>query len=297
MAALVREAGLKVVVFPINGTRRWFLLEYPPKPDAEALGDYLTIIEQRHIELYRLFFDHGVDYLLTPAFGPDLTERGNEYMEIAAKGLERLTTEPLFLDFYRDYGVRVRFYGDYRKYFGPTPYAYLSDMFDDLTARTLAHDQHRLFFGLFAQDAAETIGELAIGYHAQHGRAPDKRTLVELYYGEYVPPVNFFIGFDKFSAFDMPLVAVGEEDLYFTVDPSPYLSARQLREIIYDHLYTRRGDADYATMEPDEWTMMREFYQLNLGKTLGVGAKQRRGGYWYPTPQVVLPPSFLEPDE
>ncbi len=123
---------------------------------------------------------------------------------------------------------------------------------------------------------------------------PNKKTLVELYYGEAVPPVSFFIGFDKFSAFDMPLVAVGEEDLYFTVSPSPYLTARQLREILYDHMFTRHSDAEYSTLEPNEWMLMREFYQANVGKTLGVGSLQARGGYWYPLPQVELPPNFTE---
>lgn len=294
VAALVRNAGPKVCVFPINGTRRWFMLEHPPTDsDADWLASYLSIIETRHIELYRLIFDHGIEYLLTPAFGPDLMERSDAYIQIAAQGLARLATHEIFLNFYADYDVRVRFYGDYRKYFSGTPYEYLSDLFDEVTVRTQAHSRFRLFFGLFGNDAAETIGELAIQHFQAHGQAPDKRALVEAYYGEYVPPVSFFIGFDKFAAFDMPLVATGEEDLYFTVSPSPYLTPRQLREILYDHLYTRRGqEADYDTLEPDAWMLMREFYRANRDHTLGVGAIQTRGGYWYPLPQIALPPNF-----
>ncbi len=297
IAAQVRAAGPKVCVFPINGTRRWFLLEYPQALQSpDLLWDYLAVIEQRHIDLYRLLFDHGIEYLLTPAFGPDLAERGDDYVEIVAKGLERLATDARFLDFFRDYEVRVRFYGDYRKYFASTPYAYLLDLFDDLTASTLTHTRHRLFLGLFAQDAAGMLAEMSVRYFNESGRIPDKQALVEMYYGEPVPPVSFFIGFDKFSAFDMPLVAAGEEDLYFTINPSPYLTARQLAEILYDHLYARPGDADYTTLEPDEWKLMQEFYRSNMGKTLGVGAKQARGGYWYPLPQVVIPPHFTSPD-
>jgi adenosine tuberculosinyltransferase len=293
VAARVREAGPKVCVFPINGTRRWFLLEHPPQPDADVLGVYLAAVEQRHVDLYRLFFDHGVHTLLTPAFGPDLLERGDDYIQIAADGLSRLTTEDFFLDFYREYGVRVRFYGDYRKYFGATRFAYLCDQFDELAERTASHTQHRLFFGLFANDAAETIAALSVDYYRQHGRTPDKHTLVELYYGEYVPPVDLFIGFDRFSAFDMPLVATGNEDLYFTVSPSPYLTAVQLRAILYDHMIARRtAETDYSTLEPDEWALMRDFYRANIGKTLGVGARQKHGDYWYPLPLVELPKGF-----
>jgi hypothetical protein len=82
----------------------------------------------------------------------------------------------------------------------------------------------------------------------------------------------------------MPLLALGEEDLYFTVTPSFYLSERQLRDILYDHLYTRRVE------EGDNWAVMKEFYRVNMNKTLGVGAQ--REGFWYPLPQVNLPLDF-----
>jgi tuberculosinol/isotuberculosinol synthase len=291
VAGLVRAQGPKVCVFPINGTRRWFLLEYPPQPDDDdPLAAYVDAVEVGHIDVYRLMFDHGIDTLLTPCFGPDLLERGDDYIEMAVEGLARLATHPRFLTFYEEYGVRVRFYGDYRKYFGGTPYAYVCDLFDQLTEQTQANDRARLFFGLFANDAAETVAELAIDYYREHGSAPDKDTIVHLYYGEDVAPVDFFIGFDRFSAFDMPLIATGNEDLYFTVAPSLYLSAESLRRILYDHLYTRRdAEPDYAALQPADWAVMKAFYHANRNAILGIGAKQDHGGYWYPLPEVKLP--------
>ena len=264
VARLVRAAGPRVCVFPINGTRRWFLLEHRLEREQDFVPTYLSVTTRRHIELYQLFFDHGLDTLLTPAFGPDLMERGQGYVQMAAEGLAQLATHPDFLDFYQAYRVRVRFYGDYRRFFGPTPYAYLSGLFDEVTARTLAHDRHRLFFGLFAHDATETIAEIAVRFYQKHGRPPDRRHIVETYYGEYVGPVDLFIGFDKFSAFDMPLVATGNEDLYFTVSPSPYLVERQLRDILYDHLYARRWEPDYSAMSADDWNLMGDFYRLKV---------------------------------
>jgi tuberculosinol/isotuberculosinol synthase len=293
VARLVRSAGPKVCVFPINGTRRWFLLEHPGADEEGFSSAYLDVIARRHIELYQIFFDHGVDTLLTPAFGPDILDRGEAYVQMAAEGLARLAKHPEFLGFFEAYGVRVRFYGDYARYFARTPYAHLTDLFDEVMARTAANNNHRLFFGLFAHDASETIAEMAVAYHAEYGRVPDKRALVERYYGEYVEPVDIFIGFDRFSAFDMPLVATGNEDLYFTVSPSPYLDERQLRRILYDHLYARRGqEVEYAEMSPADVTHMREFYRANLGRTMGVGAWQLSGAFWIPLPQVELPGGF-----
>jgi tuberculosinol/isotuberculosinol synthase len=269
------------------------MLEHPPVKDDDYVATYLDVSGRRHIELYQQLFDHGLDTLLTPVFGPDLLERGDDYMQVAAEGLSRLATHPDFREFYDAYGVCVRFYGDYRKFLAATPYANLSGLFDEVAARTAAHDRHRLFYGVCAGDAAEAIAQLAVGYHAKHGHVPDKRTLVELYYGEHMGSVDLFIGFDRFTAFDMPLVATGDEDLYFTVSPSPYLTEQQLRDILYDHLYARCGEEpDYSAVEPGDWALMRDFYRANLGRTLGVGGKGRRGRFWYPMPQVVLPPGF-----
>ncbi len=289
VARIVREAGPKVCVFPINGTRRWFMLEYPPQEGVDAVQSYLDTATEHHIRVYRLFFDHGLDTLLTPVFGPDLLERGDDYIAMAAEGLSRLATHPDFLRFYDEYRVRVRFYGDYRKYFAPTPYAYLSDLFDAATERTLNHDRYRLFFGVFANDATETVAELAVRYYEEHGRIPDRRTLVALYYGEYVEPVDIFIGFDKFAAFDMPLLALGEEDLYFTICPSLYITERQLRAILYDHLYARRGEPDYEALTAEDWAFMDAFYRLNRERTLGIGVQWAETGVWYPLPQVRWP--------
>ncbi len=295
LAEHVRETGPKVCAFPINGTRRWFILEYPEKAQADFINAYFDIAAKRHTELYKLLFEHGIDILLTPVFGPDLQSRGEEYMQMAADGLALLTEHPVFLDFYHTHEVRVRFYGDYRKFFSATSHAYLPDMFDRLAEQTAAFNRYRLYFGVCAQDAAETTAELSVAHYKQHGRPPDKRTLVELYYGDYVPPVDLFIGFDKFCAFDMPLVATGSEDLYFTVAPSPYLTPAQLRDILYDHLFGRpNSEPDYAAMNPEDWALMRQFYQANEGNTLGVGAKRKRQGYWYPLPQVKLPAGFEE---
>lgn len=291
IAKLVREAGVNTCVFPVNGTRRWFMLEWEARQQRgeDPTTAYLDMMVEGHIDQYRRFFDHGIHTLLAPVFGPDLIDRGEEYTHMALDGLALLATNPEFLAFYDEYQVHVGFYGDYRKILANSRFEYLIEIFDDVAARTASYRQHRLFYGVFAHDAAETIAELSVRYHAEHNRLPDKRTLVELYYGEYVEPVNFFIGFDKFCVFDMPLVATGNEDLYFTVSPSLYFSEQQLREILFDHLYTRRAeDADYLALSPEAQAEMRNFYQVNRWKTMGVGARHPTGEFWYPLPQVEL---------
>lgn len=293
VAQIAHERGPLVCAFPINGTRRWFLLEYPA--EMWAAGDFLTAYLQasvkRQIELFGMFFEHGIDTLMMPLFGDDLLERGEGYLYMAAAGLRQLAEDPIFLNFYHEHGLRVRFYGDYRRRLKATPYADLADCFDQVTQATAQNNRGRLLLGVFGSDPAERVAELSVDYFNQHHALPDKRTLVTLYYGEYIPPVSLFIGFDRFSAFDMPLVATGSEDLYFSVAPSSYLSERQLRSILFDHLFARKAEEpDYESLSPEAVERMRAFYRSNQDHTLGVGFV--RDGFWYPLPQVTLPDNF-----
>jgi tuberculosinol/isotuberculosinol synthase len=85
-------------------------------------------------------------------------------------------------------------------------------------------------------------------------------------------PVNLFIGFDKFSVFDMPLLATGQEDLYFSLSPSPYMTQHQLRAILYDHLFVRpMPEPDYSKLSQDELSWLRDYYRGNKDQAFGVG--------------------------
>ncbi|MCI0399006.1 MAG: diterpene synthase [Chloroflexi bacterium] len=296
VAELVRASGPKTAVFPINGTRRWFVLEHGSQ-NGNGLATYMPITWRRQIELYKLFFDHGVDTLLTPIFGPDLLERGDEYSQLIMPGLLWLSQNQEMLEFYREYEVRVRVYGDARRCLAGTAYASALDAFDEITRLTAGHRRHHLFFGVCAHDPAESVAEIGLHFYQAHGRLPDKREIVTAYYGEYVEPVSFFIGFDRPAAFDMPLIATGSEDLYFTVSPSPYLEARTLRAILYDHLYTRRVSESYDDLPPAAWQTLASFYRLNRHHVLGLGRRSDDGSFWYPLPQVKLPPQLKNDKE
>lgn len=265
------------------------MLEHPEAAEQNFVEAYLNIAGQRHLDLYRLFFDHGLDTLLTPIVGPDILERGDGYAEIIAQGLLWFAEDANFNAFYDAYDVRVRVYGDSERYLRDTPYAPVLDAFERLAERTASHSTRRLFFGVCGHDPAETVAAIGAQFAGLYGRLPDKREIVESYYGEYVEPVNLFIGFDRPAAFDMPLIATGHEDLYFTVSPSPYMDERTLRSILYDHLYARRINEQYSQLTSEDWQTLTNFYRANRHHVLGVGHQAADGAIWYPLPQVELP--------
>ncbi len=291
VAEIVHANGPKVCVFPINGTRRWFMLEFPEEAARDNVWErYMQIVWQRQIELYKLFFDHGIDTLLTPVFGPDLLERGEKYKELIEPGLLWLSQNQELFNFYDLYDVRVKVYGDVARCLAQSSYSHVTDTFEELAKQTAFHKSHRLFFGICAHDATETIARISVEFYLEHGHLPNKHQIVKTYYGEYVPPADIFIGFDRPTVFDMPLIGTGEEDLYFTVGPSPYVDEHTLRAILYDHLFVRRvDDTDYDELSTREWHTLKEFYKLNLHHVLGLGCQDKNNKYWYPTPQVKLP--------
>lgn len=282
VAALVKATGHKVCVFPVNGTRRWFMLEHAEKAAGDFFAAYMEASIQNHIELCSMLFDHGVETVLAPVFGRELMRRGDEYTQrVGIAGLARTATDEKYRQFFERYRVKVRFYGDYRDTLTGTPHEYVLQAMQEATEATRANSKYRLFFGVFADESTETIARLAVEHYLAEGAIPDKGSLVRKYYGEDVPPVSLFIGFDKFNVFDMPLLATGEEDLYFSVSPSPYMTVRQLRAILYDHLYTRRApEPDYATFSAAQLEGLRNYYRANKDYALGVGRLQFN--LWFP---------------
>ncbi|MBI4762092.1 MAG: diterpene synthase [Chloroflexota bacterium] len=282
VAALVQASGQKVVAFPVNGTRRWFVLEHADKISGDFFSAYLDVSIQNHVHLCAMLFDHGIHTLLAPVFGRELMRRGDEYTKrVGMDGLVRTTTDRAYRDFFEQYNVRVRFYGDYYDVLKDTPFEYVLGALYEVMEATQRNTAHNLYFGVFADDAAETIARLSVEHYLAYNSIPDKNALIRAYYGEDLPPVSLFIGFDKFSVFDMPLLSNGEEDLYFSVSPSPYMTERQLRSILYDHLYLRRiPEPDYTQLSAEELDWLRTYYRARRDHALGVG--KLKSNLWFP---------------
>jgi tuberculosinol/isotuberculosinol synthase len=282
VAALVKATGQKVVVFPVNGTRRWFLLEHGAQIGDDFFGAYMDASIKNHIHLCSMLFDHGIHTILAPVFGRELMRRGDKYTQrVGMDGLVRTATDKNYRAFFEKYNVNVRFYGDYRDVMTGTKYENVLGSLYEVMEATRKNSRFNLYFGVFADEATETISRLSVEHYLAHGAVPDKNALIRKYYGEDLPPVSIFIGFDKFSVFDMPLLATGEEDLYFSISPSPYMTPRQLRAILYDHIYIRRTpEPDYAKLEPQELDWLREYYRNNKDQALGVG--KLKFNLWFP---------------
>ena len=124
---------------------------------------------------------------------------------------------------------------------------------------------------------------MSFEFAQKHGRPPRREELIEAYYGLAVPDLSFYLGFSQPALFDVPLIATGNVDLYATLTPSADLTERQLREILYDHLVTRRvPEEDYEALPDEALAAMAEYNERFKGVTLGVGRVDPLTGVWNP---------------
>ncbi len=268
-----------VMGWPFNGTRRWYLMHRCENPDAQ---DYLTTLIRRQAELHCLVFAHGVRVILAPLFGTELLQRGPAYTRYALEGLLRLTDDMVYREMFAT-GVRLRFYGDYEEALDTPTFRPMLEACANLTAATASGNGPLLLIGLFADAPYPTLARLSVEFAEKHGRPPDRQELIKAYYGLDVPDLSLYLGFAQPALFDVPLLANGGEDLYVTLTPSPNLTEAQLREILYDHLVTRRTpEADYDVLSDEAQAALAKYNERYAGMTLGIGRVDPLTSIWTP---------------
>ena len=269
-----------VMGWPFNGTRRWYLLH---RRENSTAGDYVTATIRRQAEQHRLVFAHGVRVIVAPHFGAELLERGTEYTRaVLGDGLLKLGDDPVNQEMF-EAGVRIRFYGDYDEILDTPIYRPMLDACASLTMATASGDGPLLLIGLFADAPYPKIARLSVEFAEKHGRTPNRQDLIEAYYGFVVPDLSLYLGFAQPALFDVPLLATGQEDLYATIAPSAELTERQLREILYDHLVTRRSSKDdYESLSDEAIVALGAYIECYRGVTLGIGRIDSLTGVWNP---------------
>jgi hypothetical protein len=268
-----------VMGWPFNGTRRWYLLH---RRENSTARDYVTTTIRRQAELHRLVFAHGVSVIVAPHFGRELLQRGTSYTRTVLGGLLKLGDDPINQEMVGA-GLRIHFYGDYEEILDTPVFRPMLEACASLTAATASGDGPLLLIGLFADAPYPKIARLSVAFAEKHGRAPDRQDLIEAYYGLAVPDLSLFVGFSQPALFDVPLITTGREDLYATLAPSADLTERQLREILYDHLVTRRiADDNYEMLHDGALAALAAYYERHRGKTVGIGRIDSLTGVWNP---------------
>ena len=293
IAQWITDQGQPIVMgWPFNGTRRWYLIHRRENPEAD---DYLTTIIRRQAELHRMVFVHGVGVIVAPGFGTELLTRGSAYTNYILGGLLQLADDAVYQEMFAA-GLQIRFYGDYEEVLNTPSLRPLLQACAQLTAATESNEGPLLLIGLFADTPYQTLARLSVEFAKREGYPPNRQQLIEAYYGLAVPDLSLYLGFAQLSLFDTPLIATGQEDLYATLAPSPSLTEKQLREILYDHLVTRpTAETSYENLSNEAQEALAEYNMRYSGATLGIGRIDPLTGIWNPMlPYPTTPKRSIE---
>ena len=264
--------------FPIDGTRRWFLLHHPQVWNVE---EYKALTAKAYVESFRMLFDHGVETILVPAFGGELMSRGEEYVREMMEAMARLAQNPTFDTFYREYNVRVRFYGDWRRQIKGLPGEDVLVQALDTCPATRHTGSRRLLYGLWADDILVNIVDDLARSTQQHVEFT-REAIVSRYYGELVNPTDIYIGFGRPTVFDVPMLVTSQTDLYYTIVPSLDLDARLFRMILWDHFVGRWTQQEWDSVSEQDFRALRTSYEVHHDTVLGLGEVDPVTHIWQP---------------
>jgi len=252
----------------------------------EVYKETVTTYFMKNLEV---FFDHGLKTLVMPLFGPALLEREEIYRTSVLPGLvDILFKSDTWKRFYQTRRIRVKSYGNPETLESEFPDLNLVQGIRELETLTASNDGHTLYFGFFSTpwlpaDMMMKIGRLM----ESEGREPGHKELVELYYGDYVPPADFFINSTRIGGLGAlpPLITGKDTGVYTTVAPGIFALTRETyRTILYDILFSRKGNRCNQIIdgtpenEPQENDALKKYYLQHRDTLFGGG--KRIGRYW-----------------
>ena len=268
----------RVGVFVPDGSRRLVLAYTEAEPETEQFYRFCaTLPAQYLLQALKIMFGHGLPVLLVPILSRSVLARGSDYRRLTALlGLEMLFASDEWQQFYDEYDVRVRVYGD-PKCLMETECAPALDWIDQTEQRTAIHRAHTLFYAIGeSARAGQEITRLAISFYMEHNHIPTLEEQINQYYGESIDTVDFFIMSSKMSGLGaLPRFLVSSDtETYFLAAPGGIgLTEHTFRAILHDLLFVRpalrSGIQSGATRS--ERLALRQAYETQSATVAGLG--------------------------
>lgn len=287
IARLIRELKRpRLGAFVPDGSRRLVLAFSETTPDSEDFYRLsATLPAQYLLESLKVFFSHGLPILLVPILSSSVLKRGHRYSRLTAlTGLELLFSSDDWWQFYQEYDVRVRVYGDLSLLANSECEPALA-WIETMVARTAVHEFHTLYFAIGEPPTlGEGIAEMGVRFWQENGRFPTLSEQICYYYGEPLPTADFFIMTSKMSGLGaLPRFLVnGDTEAYFLPSAGAMgLNAHTWRLILYDMLFARVGlNGKYVqeVMSAEERAALSAVYRDDAQTVIGLG--EQIGKVW-----------------
>ena len=293
------------LMLSVDGTQRFYLTHRLHSEDDKPFQfeEYVEFVITPMAKLYELVFSLGVNTVLTTVLLPSNFDRAGKY---AAKVIEQTYHAfggPLFQSIYHRYKVDVGLFGDYD--IAPaadsvrsqieqlkTTLAALSrfDTITDGTTTTTSssstaspqNDNH-LLLGFCAGSSIQEIVKRSEKLRT-NGVEPTDEALRKACFPQGPERLDILIeaGWLKAGGLVPPLLDGGHTNTYDLAFLMLDLDEVTLRRILYDHIFLREAwSDDKQSYSLSDIKVMREYYQANQGRLIGLGHLVDPG-LWYP---------------
>ncbi len=291
---IVQKRGRpRAALLILDGTRRaGYIFQSLNPADKNFEKNLYSTIHRRFMSILRMVFDHGLKACFLPLLKHENFERGKNFsFHAVLNGLSYPFKSEEWMEFYREYDVRVNVYGDL-EFVGKCGYPQVREWAYEVEQATANHSSHHIYYGVACSNRYEIprLMSMAVEFYIRKSRMPTLEEMIKAYYGTDAPPVDLMIRHVEVRDSDIqpPLISGHSSQMYFPVIPGMYLSQRVYRRILYDYLYERLITCGKRTYKKSpntqevEW--LKQYYQMNEDAVLGLG--KRIGDLWVPLPQV-----------
>jgi hypothetical protein len=265
-------------IFVADGNRRLVMCRtrLSPKSD-EFYSEYARFFVYSLRECLNIFFDHGLETLFFPLFGPSLLLRKNKFQSITLpNAYQKIFQSDEWFQFYKEKGIKVKTYGDMSQLekIDVNRLNFIKGI-NQMVERTALYDNHTLFFGFMSENTpGMEMPQLIIDFYKNNNRAPIFREMVEIYYGESIPSADFLVFSDKLSIRALPpLISTQHTQMYYLPVPGFLgLNTITFRKVLYDLLFYHPQDSipEYTDNHLKNIESLDRFYQQHKNTIIGI---------------------------
>jgi adenosine tuberculosinyltransferase len=272
------------VLMQMDGTRRHYMLNHPDKIHEVAdFADYARHTSAQMVKVFSLMYSLGVENILFLALIPGNFTRPNEFLKNALEQSSQVFVNDPFTSMYQEHGVQARLFGD----FDISPKAEIArDVLVNLEQKLeeiTPEGDNRLLLGYYAGSFADELALRSVMLKEQTGQMPTEADLRRSCFPHGPEKLDIFLGagWMRIGLITPPILDGGNTDIYTLSHLTLDLDEETLRRILYDHIYVRLLPDDDLSYQPEHLDELRDFYEKQHGKLVGLG--QLVGpGIWHP---------------
>ncbi len=242
---ICEKEHIDTLYFPIDGTRTYYSLfnnKGIVEWDNSMLDDYLELTRKTMIDLFTMFFEHGIKHLIVLAMDESAFNRDGIYLNKLIKiGLLSVIEHPDYLKFYHDLNIQVIFAG-FNHLYSNFGHGYILDKMRELEEKTKEGD--RKLFIYTGKSVNEDPLELSKVINKKFIKFPSREEVILELYKYPLGRIDLTIWYGQPRDKLFPLMIIGNSARLYMENPSLSLTRLQFLNALYSAITLKHSHLD-----------------------------------------------------